>query len=73
MKCFALRFVWWPILNTEIENLVTFCGVCQQSRLNPPKAPLQQWSIPQSPWLRIHIDFAVVIVNAFTLIGLKFM
>ncbi|PIK48903.1 hypothetical protein BSL78_14238 [Apostichopus japonicus] len=74
MKSFARGFVWWPNLDSEIEKLVKECLVCQESRPNPPKAPLHSWPQPNRPWSRIHIDFAgpfmghmlLVIVDAYS-------
>ena len=46
-------------MDTEIENLVKSCSVCQESRPSPPAAPLHSWEWPSEPWSRQHLDFAV--------------
>ena len=38
MKALARMYVWWPGLETDIEESVRLCNECQQS--NPPTAPL---------------------------------
>ena len=30
----------------------------QESRPSPPVAPLHLWAWPDSPWSRLHLDFA---------------
>ncbi|KRY22549.1 Uncharacterized protein T12_8111 [Trichinella patagoniensis] len=42
MKAFARSYVWWPKLDSEIENLVRTCELCQQSRASPPHAPVHK-------------------------------
>ena len=58
MKTLARRYFWWPNLDSHLEELVKSCDTCQQSRHNPPKAPLHPWEWPEKPWTRIHIDYA---------------
>lgn len=58
MKALARSFVWWPQLDSELENLVQSCEECQTFRHLPPVVPLQPWEWPQRPWARLHIDYA---------------
>ncbi|KRY32211.1 hypothetical protein T01_8746 [Trichinella spiralis] len=39
-------------LDSEIENLVKTCELCQQSRASPPHAPVHKWESPRIPWIR---------------------
>ena len=41
-------------MDSDIENLVKQCQVCQESRPSPPAAPLHPWEWPSKPWSRIH-------------------
>ncbi|KRX70380.1 LanC-like protein 2 [Trichinella sp. T6] len=74
MKALARCYVWWPKLDTEIENLVRTCELCQQSRASPPHAPVHKWESPRIPWSRIHVDLAgpiygknfLIVVDAFS-------
>ena len=45
-------------MDTEIDNLVKACSVCQQSCPAPAVAPLHSWEWPSEPWSRLHLDFA---------------
>ena len=58
MKQLARGYVWWPNLNTQLENTVSCCEKCQAVQSAPAKAPLHPWQWPERPWSRIHIDYA---------------
>ena len=57
MKSLARAYIWWPEMDSQIEELVKTCTVCQESRPLPPAAPLHPWEWPSQPWSRIHIDY----------------
>ncbi|XP_054287546.1 uncharacterized protein K02A2.6-like [Macrosteles quadrilineatus] len=58
MKSLARSFVFWPGMDSEIENMVKSCSVCQSTRKSVPLAPLQPWAWPKHNWQRLHLDFA---------------
>ena len=58
MKTLACMYVWWPRLDSDIEETVRQCSSCQVNQSAPPTAPLHPWRWPSNPWTRIHIDFA---------------
>ncbi|RUS70453.1 hypothetical protein EGW08_021782 [Elysia chlorotica] len=58
MKAQARSWVWWPLLDYDIERLAKTCAICEQYQKSPPKAPLHPWDWPQQPWSRVHMDFA---------------
>ena len=58
MKALARSYVYWPQLDTQLEQLSRSCTKCALAAKAPRKAELQSWPIPQSPWQRIHLDFA---------------
>ena len=58
MKAQARRYVWWPKMDSALENLARSCQVCCEHRNAPPHAPLHPWEWPEEPWSRLHIDFA---------------
>ena len=37
-KAIARSFVWWPNMDSDIENMVSKCEVCQELRSYPAKA-----------------------------------
>ena len=58
MKALARMYVWWPLIDKDIEQSVQQCHLCQQQQAAPPVAPLQPWKWPSRPWVRLHMDFA---------------
>ncbi|CAB3989970.1 Transposon Tf2-9 poly, partial [Paramuricea clavata] len=74
MKGLARSYVWWPKIDSDIEQTVSTCPVCQKMRSEPAKAPVHLWTFPSQPWSRIHIDFAgpiagkmyLVVVDAYS-------
>ncbi len=59
-KALAKKYVWWPGLDSNIEQSVQKCVPCQHQQPDIKQAtPLQLWSWPFKPWVRLHImDFA---------------
>lgn len=57
MKSIARGYIWWPKIDSEIENLAKSCPSCAENSAAPVKAPLHPWAFPVRPWQRIHIDF----------------
>ncbi len=74
MKALARSYVWWPKLDADIVDLVKDCATCALNQNNPASAPVHPWETPNSPWERIHMDFAgpllgkmfLVVVDAYT-------
>ncbi|KRZ00007.1 Uncharacterized protein T11_5724, partial [Trichinella zimbabwensis] len=73
-KVQAIQDAPTPKMDSEIENLVRTCELCQQSRASPPHAPAHKWESPRIPWSRIHVDLAgpirgknfLIVVDAFS-------
>jgi len=40
IKALARMYVWWPGLESDIEESVQLCDECQLNQSNPPVAPL---------------------------------
>ena len=58
MKSLARSYVWWPSMDSEIEQSVKNCQACQQHLNAPAKAPLHPWEWPERAWSRVHVDYA---------------
>lgn len=58
IKGLARSYMWWPQMDTDIENKVKACTICQENRKAPPCAPLHPLQWPEKPWRRLHIDYA---------------
>ena len=57
-KTLARSHMWWPGIDSKIEEMTKSCERCQAVRNSPPAAPLHPLSWPSHPWQRIHLDFA---------------
>ncbi|CAH8609833.1 unnamed protein product [Dicrocoelium dendriticum] len=58
MKALARSYVFWPMMDSQIEDIGRSCSRCISASKLPVRVPLQSWSNPGSPWSRIHVDFA---------------
>lgn len=58
MKNLACSYVCWPFMDEDIENISKFCTSCQIYQNMPLKSPMPPWVNSQTPWGRIHLDFA---------------
>lgn len=58
LKALARSYIWWPNIDSQIEEKSKTCISCQQNQKSPCPSPLHPWSWPEAPWQRIHIDFA---------------
>ena len=63
MKAVACSLMWWPGIDTQIEQLGVNCVECQQDRNMPAEVPLSPWAWPTKPWSRMHVDYAGPINN----------
>ena len=54
IKALARMHVWWPGLESDIEESVWLCDDCQLNQSNPLKASLSPWNWPTWPWARIY-------------------
>lgn len=68
MKELARSYLWWPKLDTDIEEECKSCTRCLEIRKMPNKAELHPWEWPKKPWHRLHIDYAGPINQDYFLI-----
>ena len=58
IKSLARSHIWWPGLDSDIEERVKSCMACQAIKNAPAVTSLHPWAWPERPWDRIHVDFA---------------
>ncbi len=58
MKGLARAYCYWPGLDEQIEKTTKTCSTCAQASPDADKQQLRQWTTPEKPWERIHLDFA---------------
>ena len=74
MKGLARGYVWWPNIESDIEDHCRACEVCARCAPDPASNVHHQWDIPDRPWYRLHVDFAgpmygkmwMIVVDAFS-------
>ena len=74
MKHLARGYVWWHKIDSDIEKLAQNCYECNSHRNNPPQVTNHIWEPAQTPFERVHADFAgpflghyfFILIDAFT-------
>ena len=56
-KQIARRYVYWPGLDKDLENLINSCSTCRENQAKPPQY-FKPWPTAIEPWQRIHVDYA---------------
>ncbi|UYV64628.1 K02A2.6-like, partial [Cordylochernes scorpioides] len=73
MMIIARRYFWWPGIDRSIEDMARQCTICQETA-DMPSSMITEWTWPEKPWHRLHLDLAgpfmgkmfLVIVDAYT-------
>lgn len=73
-KSLCRTFFWWPNIDADLELLIKSCDRCCRVLPDPKPSQLIPWRAEQSPWARIHLDYAgpiggfylLVVVDAFS-------
>nr|XP_049462311.1 uncharacterized protein K02A2.6-like [Anopheles coluzzii]XP_049462313.1 uncharacterized protein K02A2.6-like [Anopheles coluzzii]XP_049462317.1 uncharacterized protein K02A2.6-like [Anopheles coluzzii]XP_049462318.1 uncharacterized protein K02A2.6-like [Anopheles coluzzii]XP_049462319.1 uncharacterized protein K02A2.6-like [Anopheles coluzzii] len=68
MKGLARSYVYWPGIDSEIEQTAKSCTECARQATSPPKFNKHHWEYPNSPCERIHIDYASPVAGAMLLV-----
>lgn len=58
MKAVARSMLWWPGMDSALEETVRKCKICQSVLPEAQPVPLTPWQVCQNPWERVHLDFA---------------
>ncbi|XP_060774394.1 uncharacterized protein K02A2.6-like [Neoarius graeffei] len=58
VKCHerAQMSIWWPAIGKDIQQLVSSCKDCQESRPTQRREPLLTTPLPARPWERVGAD-----------------
>ena len=58
MESLARSYVWWPKMDTNLEEKVKSCATCQSHQKSPPCSPSHPSEWLGRPWSRMHVDYA---------------
>ena len=50
MKAVARSYMWWPGIDSQIEQTVKCCDRCRLTQKMPQVTPLHPWEWPSAPW-----------------------
>ena len=59
MKQLARSAVYWPHIDSQIEDTCRGCVSCAEHQNKPPKPANHPRMMPEKPWSRIHVDHAI--------------
>ena len=59
MKQLARSAVYWPHIDSQIEDTCRCCTACAEHQNRLPQPANHPWMMPEKPWSRIHIDHAI--------------
>ena len=59
MKQLARSSVYWPHIDSQIEDTCRGCVSCAEHQNKPPKPANHPLMMPEKPWSRIHVDHAI--------------
>ncbi|KAK9710710.1 Integrase zinc binding domain [Popillia japonica] len=55
-KARARQVFYWPGINSEIENMIKSCRVCEKFSNKNRREPLNVYELPERPWQRLAAD-----------------
>ena len=59
-KALARSYFWWPRLDSDLEQVVRTCRVCQEYQRDAARVPIHPWEFLPNPWQCIHVNYATV-------------
>lgn len=59
MKQLARTAVYWPGIDAAIVRISQTCTSCTAHQNAPSKAATHPWILPEKPWSRVHVDYAI--------------
>lgn len=68
MKGLARRYMWWPHMDTNIENKIKSCTTWEEHRKALACAPFHAREWHEKLWKRLHIDYAGLFMGKMFLV-----
>ena len=57
MQAQAREAVYWPCIDSDISNYVSWCTICTKHKASPSAQPMLPRDIPDGPWQDITADY----------------
>ena len=55
-RCRASEAYYWPLMNSEIQDCITKCSVCNMIKPEQCREPLMSHKVPSRPWVKVGTD-----------------
>ena len=68
MKAIARSYVYWPLIDADVEKLVKSCKSCGLAAKSLIHSSPISWPKTDAPWQRVHIDYAEPIDGVYFLL-----
>lgn len=52
----AKEVMFWPSMNSQIEDIVSNCPACTEHQSSNPKEPMKAHELPERPWQNVATD-----------------
>ena len=52
----ARQALFWPLINSEVEDMIKDCPTCLTFRNRQPGEPAIKHSVPEEPWTKLAVD-----------------
>ena len=57
MQAQAREAVYWPGIDSDISDYISWCTICTKHKASPPAQPMLPRDIPDGPWQDITADY----------------
>ena len=57
MQAQTREAVYWPGIDSDISNFVSWCTICTKHKVSLPAQPMLPRDIPDGPWQDITVDY----------------
>ena len=67
-KALIREKVWFPGIDSMVENQVKTCHACQVATPDSRREPLRMSNLPSAPWTEVSADFATISKDVYLLV-----
>ena len=68
MQAQAREAVYWPGIDSDISDYVSWCTICTKHKASPPAQPMLPRDIPDGPWQDITVDYMTFKAHEYLII-----
>ena len=68
MQAQVREAVYWPGIDADIADYVSWCTICTKHNASPPAQHMLPRDVPDSPWQEIKADYSTLKIKEYLLI-----